>query len=174
MTTYLGSEQLNGNLLMDEVFKTVHPDDDFAAAMASTWNSRQHVASELWVVVDSTEIKDHNFIVVNKMSAKDPDEYERMETQVFKPGHQALIDGGHRSGWGMYALVAPIGTSIPYNYSTVDFLKHLDPVPMAEAMMSAHPDRDLDEMENLLKLRDQISSETWVRVTATTTPPAEK
>ena len=103
------------------------------------------------------------------MSAPDPDAYERMETRVFKPGHQQLVDGGHRSGWAMYRLVSPVGASIPYNYSTVDFSNQLSAVPMAEAMLAAHPDRDLDAIEALLQLREQVRSETWVRI-ATTEP----
>ena len=90
-----------------------------------------------------------------------------MESQVFKPGHQALLDDGHRSGWGLYALVSPSGTSIPYNYSTVDFSMDLDPVPMAAAMISANPNRDLDAMQELLNLREQVSSQTWRLIAAT-------
>ena len=67
----------------------------------------------------------------------------------------------------MCALVSPIGTSKPYNYATVDFVDHLDPVPMAEAMMSANPDRDLDALQELLQLREQVSSETWELVATT-------
>ena len=69
----------------------------------------------------------------------------------------------------MYELVTPLGTSIPYNYSTVDFTNDLNPVPMAEALMSANPDRDLDALEDLLQLREQVSSETWALVAATET-----
>jgi hypothetical protein len=90
-----------------------------------------------------------------------------METRVFKPAHQALVDGGFRFGWAMYALVSPIGTSIPYNYSTVDFVDHLSPVPMADAMMAANPDRDLEALKELLALREQVSSETWALVKST-------
>ena len=46
-------------------------------------------------------------------------------------------------------------------------MNDLNPVPMAEALMTAHPDRDLDALEDLLELRDQVSSETWVLVAAT-------
>jgi len=125
------------------------------------------VATELWLAVDATELKEHRFAVVNMMNAVDPDAYEQMESQVFKPGHQALLDGGHRAGWGMYALITPIGTSTPYNYSTVDFSNYLNPVPMAEAMLSANPGRDIDEMHNLLALREQVSSQTWALIAAT-------
>lgn len=170
VATYIGQEQLNTNPSMEEVFQAVHNGRDFTKAMARTWVSRNHVATELWLLVDSTEIKEHRFAVVNTMRAADPDAYERMETQIFKPGHQALVDGGHRAGWGMYELVSPLGTSIAYNYSTVDFVNHLNPVPMAETMLSAHPDRDLDAMHELLGLRDQVSSETWELVAATRLP----
>jgi hypothetical protein len=170
VTTYLGDEQLNVSPSVGEAFKAVHPDDDFAEAMARTWASRQHVATELWLAVDGTEIKQHRFAVVNTMNAADPDAYERMESRVFKPGHEALLAGGHRSGWAMYTLVAPVGTSIPYNYSTVDFSNYLNPVPMAEAMLSANPDRDLEEMQDLLALREQVSSQTWALVATTERP----
>lgn len=167
VTTYRGAQQLNSDPSFAEAFKAVHPDGDFAEAMARTWAAREHVATELWLAVDATEIKSHRFAVVNKMFAKDPDAYERMETRVFKPAHQALLADGYRSGWGMYALVAPIGTSIPYNYSTVDFTNRLDPIPMAEAMIAVNQDRDLDGMQELLQLRDNFSSETWQLVAAT-------
>ncbi len=170
VTTLLGQTQLNADPSYEEVFQVVHPDRNYKEAMALTWASRQRIATQLWELVDSTEIREHRFAVVNTMNATDADAYERMESQVFKAGHQELLDGGHRSGWGMYALVSPLGTAVPYNYSTVDFSNHLNPVPMAEAMMSANPDRDLDAMQELLQLREHINSQTWALVAATTRP----
>lgn len=167
VTTYVGSAQLNAVPAFDEAFKAAHPRGDFTKAMVRTMASRQHVASELWQMVDAIPSKQHRFAIVNRMQAADPDAYERMETRVFKPGHQALVDGGYRAGWAMYALVSPLGSSIPYNYSTVDLVDHLDPVPMAEAMMSANPDRDLDALQELLDLRQQVNSETWALVAST-------
>lgn len=172
VTTYLGQEQLNANPSYGDIFQAVHPGKNTAEAMARTSASRQRVATQLWVAVDGTEINDYRFAVVNLMYAEDPDAYERMETRVFKPGHQALVDGGHRAGWALYELVAPTGTSIPYNFSTVDFVDHLSPVPMAEAMLAAHPNRDLEAMQELLELRDHVSSETWALVAATDTAAA--
>jgi len=170
VTTLLGEAQLNHQPAYEEIFRAVHPDDDFEDAMVRTWAVRNRVATELWVVVDGTEIKEHRFAVVNRMNASDTDAYERMESQVFKPGHQALLESGHRSGWGLYALVSPLGTSIPYNYSTADFSMDLNPVPMAEAMIAANPNRDLDAMQDLLRSREQVRSETWALVAATHSP----
>ncbi len=49
----------------------------------------------------------------------------------------------------------------------------LNPVPMAEAMMSANPNRDLDAMQELLNLREQVSSQTW-RLVAITQPSSDE
>ena len=119
------------------------------------------------MLLDQTVIQPHRYAIVNKMFASDPVAYERMESEVFKAGHQVLIDSGDRAGWAIYALVSPIGRSIPYNYGTVDFINDLGPVPMAEAMLAGNPDRDLDAMHELLGLRDDILSETWGLVGAT-------
>jgi hypothetical protein len=170
VTTLLGDAQLNQRPEYEEIFEAVHPGGNFEDAMARTWAARNRVATELWVAVDGTEIKEHRFAVVNMMNAADADVYERMESQVFKLGHQALLESGHRSGWSLYALVSPLGTSIPYNYSTVDFSMDLKPVPMADAMITANPDRDLEAMQDLLKSREQVRSETWVLVAATQLP----
>ena len=153
VTTYLGDEQLNGNQSIENAFQSV-----------------QRVATELWVVVDRTRIEKHRYAVVNFMHAPDPDAYQRMESRVFKPGHQSLLDSGHRAGWAMYELVSPLGTSIPYNFGTVDFSNFLSPVPMAEAMIAANPGRDLEEMHDLLQLREHVSSQTLLLIAATEEP----
>ena len=131
------------------------------------------VRSELWVLQDGVTPLEHQYAVVNYMYTDDPWTYLEMERTMYKPVHQALTDAGHRAGWGVYQLFHPSGTSIPYNYGTVDFVNELGPVPMAEAMMRANPDRDLDAMVELLELRTHVLSETWELVTATSAPTAE-
>ena len=170
VTTFSGEEQLNTDRDYAEAFEAVHAGKSVDKAMARTLASREHVATELWLQIDQTELKPHRYAIVNKMYAEDPVAYEDMESRVFKAGHQALIDSGHRAGWAVYTLVSPVGSSIPYNYGTVDLVNDLSPVPMAEAMMAANPDRDLDAMHDLLELRDHVLSETWVRVAGTGAP----
>ena len=143
------------------------------ALINKTWGARQHASTELWLRIDQTEIQPHRYAVVNKMYAEDPVAYESMESEVFKAGHQALIDDGHRAGWAVYSLMSPIGSAIAYNYGTVDFVNELGPVPMAEAMLRANPDRDLDAMVELLELRNHVLSETWELVAATSASAAE-
>lgn len=167
VTTYRGENQLNADAGYEEAFQAAHPGKDAAKVMAKTFASRQHVSTELWLQIDQTELQPHRYAIVNKMYAEDPVAYESMESRVFKAGHQALIDGGHRAGWAVYSLISPTGTSIPYNYGTVDFVNDLSPAPMAEAMLAANPDRDLDAMNDLLELRDHVLSETWELIVAT-------
>ncbi|MDJ0814152.1 MAG: hypothetical protein QNJ23_10510 [Woeseiaceae bacterium] len=167
VATYSGEDQLNGYADYAAAFAAVHTGSDMGKLTNMTLAARTLVASELWVLVDQTQIQEHRFAVVNKMFAADPVAYERMESEVFKAGHQVLIDGGDRAGWAVYALVSPVGSSIPYNYGTVDFVNDLGPVPMAEAMLAGNPDRDLDAMHDLLALRDHVLSETWGLLAAT-------
>ncbi|MDJ0710777.1 MAG: hypothetical protein QNJ14_10320 [Woeseiaceae bacterium] len=173
VTTYAGAEQLHGATDVEAAIAAVHPDADAATLMRKTWAARKRASTELWLRIDQTALQPHRYAVINKMYAEDPVAYESMESDVFKAGHQALIDDGHRAGWAVYALISPIGNSIPYNYGTVDFVNDLGPVPMAEAMMRANPNRDLDAMVELLELRGHVLSETWELVTATSIPAAE-
>lgn len=167
VTTYRGEEQLNAPAGYEEAFAAVHPRANIVELMSKTSAAREHLSTELWLQVDQTELKAHRYAIVNRMFAEDPVAYESMESRVFKAGHQVLIDSGHRAGWAVYALISPIGSSIPYNYGTVDFVTGLGPVPMAEAMLAGNPDRDIDEMNELLALRDHVLSETWALIATT-------
>jgi hypothetical protein len=171
VTTFLGQAQLDHNPDYAAVFERAHPGKDIERAMTRTMNAREHVASELWVLVDSTAFEPHRFAIINFMQADDPDAYLRMESRAFKAAHQALLDDGHRAGWGVYELLSPTGSSIPYNYATVDLVNNLAPVPMAEAMIAANPDKNLEDMHALLELRDDIRSETWALVAITEPAP---
>ncbi len=173
VTTFRGQEQLDANPDYVEVFKAVHPGKNAGKAMARTWASRRHVSTDLLMLVDSTEIRPHRFAIVNLMLADDPDAYERMESKVFKAAHQALVDDGHRAGWAVYELLSPTGSAISYNYSTVDLVNNLAPAPMAEAIIAANPGRDLEEMHELLRLREHVRSETWALVTSTVSRASE-
>ena len=167
VTTYRGAEHLDVPGQYEKAFTAVHPVIDMDRLATQTLAARERVSSELWQLIDQTELRPHRYAVINRMMAEDPIAYESMESRIFKAGHQVLVDEGHRSGWAVFALVSPLGTSVPYNYGTVDFVNHLGPVPMAEAMMAGNPDRDLDAMHDLLELRDHVLSETWALVAAT-------
>ncbi|MDJ0749054.1 MAG: hypothetical protein QNJ11_06200 [Woeseiaceae bacterium] len=167
VTTHTGDGQLHAAPDYAAAFAAAHPNADAAKAMEKTFAAREIVSAELWMQIDRTDMRPHRYAIFNKMFADDPVAYESMESEVFKAGHEALIADGHRSGWSVYSLVAPTGSAIPYNYGTIDFVNELGPVPMAEAMLRGNPDRDLDELYELLELREDVLSETWELVTST-------
>ena len=173
VTAYRGQQQLDADADYGELFAAVHPGTNVRKALERTYESRHQVSSALWLTVDSTVMKPHRYAIVNLMQADDPDAYERMESMVFKSAHQGLVNEGHRAGWAVYELISPTGSELPYNYSTVDLVNNLAPAPMAEAMIEANPDRDLEAMHNLLELREHVRSETWALVAATTPRAAE-
>ena len=170
VTTYRGEDQLNADPDYAGVFAEVHSSSRARDAMVRTEASRVRVSTELWRTIDSTAIGDHRYAAINRMRADDPLTYEEMESRAFKAAHQVLLDEGYRSGWAVYELVAPAGTGIPWNYATVDLMNELGPVPMADAMLTANPGRDLEELYDLLELREQVHSEIWSRIAFTKAP----
>lgn len=170
VTTFVGKDQLNADPDYAGVFAEVHSRLGTRSAMARTEASRNRVSTELWRVIDSTAINAHRYAAVNRMRADDPLTYEQTESRVFKAAHQVLIDQGHRAGWAVYELLSPLGSAIPWNYATLDLMNEIGPVPMAEAMLTANPDKDLEELYELLGVREEVHSEIWMRLAATTAP----
>ncbi len=167
VATYRGSAELNAAPEYEKALAAVHGKADVPDILDSTLAARTLVSTELWLQVDQTELLPHRYAIVNRMYTDNPVAYESMESEVFKAGHDVLIEGGHRAGWAVYALISPIGSSIPYNYGTVDFVNELGPAPMAEAMLEGNPDRNLEAMHELLELRDHVLSETWEFIAGT-------
>jgi hypothetical protein len=168
VNTYRGLEQLNAAGDPSEYFAAAHPGKNWDEAWQRTVASRDHVRSQLWVWLDGVPGGDHRFMAVNQMYAEDGPAYVQFEQETWKPIHQALVEGGHSAGWGLYALSSPHGSSIPYNYGTVDLMKQLGPVPIAEAIGSAHPDADVAAiLQQGLDLRDHVLGETWMLIAST-------
>ena len=171
--TYLGTDQLNASPNYAELFAAVHPGKDIADAMAATERARQMVASSLWFLVDAVPAETYRHVTVNYMQVDDHEAYIRMETETFKPIHQAFVDGGHRNGWGLYSLISPGGNDLGYNFATVDLFNEFGPVPWAETLQSVHPDMDMESVNQITETtRDMVRTETWTLVAATK-PPAD-
>lgn len=169
---YVGEEQLNGGPPFEEIFAAVHPGVAWDEVAAKTYAARRSVRSELWTMVDGVAFTgDAAYLAVNLMYAENAAEYEAMESEVYKPVAQALVDAGHRVGWGVWSLYAPFGTYKPYNYVTVDGANTIGPVPWAETIQAVHPDRDMDALSAATDAaRSMVRSETWTRVASTEAP----
>lgn len=163
VNNYVGEAQLNDDTPYDEVFAAVHPGKSWDEAVARTSASRVMVRSELWAYVDGLAPQPADYITVNYMYAENGADYVAMESEVAKPVNQALVNSGHRVGWSVWQLMAPSGTSIPYNYATVDASNAIGPAPWGETMQAVHAGRDLDAINQaMLESRDMVRSDTWV------------
>lgn len=171
VNTYRGEDQLNDDTAYSDVFASVHPGEDWEEATSKTSASREMVSTELWTLIDSVRPTDFQYAVVNSMFAEDGSEYVQQEVEIFKPVMQALVDKGARAGWGLYQLSYPYGTSLTYNYGTVDFMTHLGPVPFMETIREVHPDREVAAiMQEIEDARDLVHGEMWLLLARTQEP----
>lgn len=98
---------------------------DKKAIVEKTDTYRDRVKSEIWREQDGIFKKDFKgakYVVENffKVPANGWDDYLEMETRFVKPVHQKNIDMGNRAGWVLGFVVAPQGSDMPYDCSTVD------------------------------------------------------
>lgn len=173
--TYLGLDSLNNAYTdVSDSFSSVYKTKDISSFFKKTEESRVMVNSNLWVAIDSTEIKSHQFISVNWMKTNKQEDYVSLEQNIWKPVHKALLDSGHSAGWGLYALVSPYGSLVDYNYATVDFTNKLDQMPIQQMMKTVHPTKSLQEIsKNTDEIRELVYRQTWTLI-ASTTPAKTK
>lgn len=166
VSTFYGIEAVEDDLSdLEEVFKQVHPGADFADAMDLTAESRELRETRLWRAVDAVPFDDFKYAFINGMNAPDGAAYVELERTVFKPIHEALVADGVTKGWILNELVSPRGSSMPFNYSTVDLVDSIDQIPFGRYFETVHPDKDLDEVwMQTLETRDMVSSELWYLV----------
>lgn len=144
--------------------------EEIAVAL-KTDGMRDMVNEEVWQLQDNIPNKTgkvHTYQVVNSMRLKPGgtgDKYLRLETDTWKPIHEARIADGTMHSWGIYSLVLPRGTDVSYTWSTVDFydkfvdvLENIDPY-----IAQAHIKSEVQEiMDNTLSTRDLLQSEVRV------------
>lgn len=169
VNAYVGAEALEEAYAdLPEVFAKVHPDKDFGEAMAKTYASRKFVRSQLWTQVAGIRPESFRYAYVNLMSAPDGGAYVDLETTVFQPVHEAFVDDGVTKGWYLYALAVPYGSTVAYNFATVDFVDNLGPIPWGDYMAKVHPDRTMDEIyDEMDEARDHLLGELWYLIDRT-------
>lgn len=162
--SYVGGAQLNDDTPISEVFAAVHPGKSWEEAWARTAASRVVVRTELWAYVDGLPAQPAQYITVNYFYTENGADFVAMESEVAKPVSQALVDGGHWVGWSVWQLMVPGGTSVPYNYATVDAFNTLGPVPWLETFQAVHPDSELPAVA------ERVRFDTWLVMAQTQSP----
>lgn len=79
--------------------------------------------------------------------------YEKAESEVFKPMHQKQVNNGEKESWGLVRIMSPIGSDIYASHITVNMYKDY-----AQYLMEGTPnqlsDKQLKAINNGLALRD--------------------
>lgn len=159
----------------EEIVTAAHPNGDIDALMQRTEAARDLIHSEVWQLVDGLSSEEPgNYIMVNFMSVPPgaDAEYLSMEQEIAKPMHEARVQKEMMTGWHMYQVLLPSGTSVPYNYATVDGYQSVGDLGQGfateEIASMAYPGVSQAEVtrmwESIPETRSIYKSELWVRV----------
>lgn len=151
--------------------KKVHPDMDVNKLNEKTSASRDLVWGEVFTIIDEAVPGPLNppaqFIAVNFMAVDQGKgaDYVKMEQEIFKPLHAAMVEAGDIQDWILLSCMAPQGDDYEYQYTTVDVYgswENYGKNSMAKAWEKVHPDKDInDYFEKTAQTRTLKRKETW-------------
>jgi len=154
-----------------ELIKAANPKADAAAILAKTLTLRSIVKQELYSRNDITTAAASGaparFFEIDFMKVKEGQgaEYVKVETEVWKPIHQAWVNDGKRSGWALWSLVFPSGSNSTYDFATSNgysSYKQIGGENYEEAFKKVHPGKDMQGLFNSTeKTRNLVRRELW-------------
>jgi len=154
-----------------EILAQVHPKMEAQEIMTRTNQSRVNVRSELFYsIAVAPEIplaEPAAYLQVNYMKV-DPgmqNDYEKLESEIWQPVHNELVNNKRTAGWGLWAVLFPRGADRSYQYCTLnafsDFSYVFD-LNYANSFSIVHADKDLEETLKLTReTRTIVSTELW-------------
>lgn len=171
--------------LSEDVVSEVHSGTSMDQIEERTNSARELVHTEVWQVVETEQPDGEDgpsgrYLVVNFMDVPAGSDYLTTERDIWQPIHKLRMNKGLMNGWSVYELLFPSGSSIHYNYGTVDFYNDLsnmvEPVGM-ELMQEAHPDADEARlnvfMDQTNKEREIYRREIWELVDSAEMPDGD-
>lgn len=154
-----------------ELMKAANPKADVPAIMEKTRDLRSIQRQAIYNRIDATTPKAGapapKYVIVDFMKAKPgmDAEYNKHEREVWKPVHQALVDGDKRAGWAFWGLVVPGGTGSSHDYATSNTFSSYAQLANQEyeaAFKKVHPGKELQTIfDQTSKARDGVRSELW-------------
>ena len=155
-----------------EVAQKVFPDEDLELLMKSFRDKIDFRHSTVYELKDELipGPSNSNMIVVNFMDVKPGmgSEYEKMESEVFKPVHSASQKAGHLVDWSLWERVLPYGSSFDHDYLTVDVWGSYENMAKADSGASwkaVYPDKNpADIYKKMAETRDLLKAEIWINV----------
>lgn len=92
-------------------------------------------------------------------------DYERVESEVWKPVHEARQEAGALRDWIFYRVQYPQGTEAPYTHVTVnvyDTWADYDQQELGTYVGQVHPERSMDDLiAEAEAARDYVRGEIW-------------
>jgi len=149
---------------------------DMAAAGAGSYDAflaktralgSKRVNTEIYIALATIgETKAGNYFSLNQMKVRDFAEWNKLETEVWKPIMEERIKGGNLAAWRSYNRVMPSGANHPYNAVTVDvhpaWADIFKPAGVAAAFKKVHPNMSTDEFNNRTeKAREIVNREVY-------------
>ncbi len=159
---------------------------DIEKMMGRFEDAMDFMGSEVFVVRDEAfpgpvggSDKMPKYVRVNHMdvSENNSSAYAKMESDIFKPIHQANAKAGNLHDWMMLQRIIPYGSDGDNDFLTFDIFSEWG--DMAGGNFSAlfkqvHPDKNMDDTWNKMSgLRDLRRSEIWELVKIIDTPTPE-
>ena len=154
-----------------EIPQTVLPEIPVDEILKRTRETRENVKTELFYSIATApdiplEVP-ARYLQVNYMRV-DPGQqsaYERIESDIWLPMHNELIETGRTIGWGLWKSLFPRGAGRPYQYLTLNtfsefsFIFDLD---FSIPFQKVHPGDDFAEISSATQgLRTVIRTELW-------------
>jgi len=154
-----------------ELMKAANPKADAAAILARMKDirtiQRQFVYNRLDVTTPKAGAPATKFVIIDFMQSKEgmAGEYAKLESDVWKPVHQAFVDGDKKNGWAFWERVVPGGTGSNHNYVTANVYSsyaQLGSQDYEAFFKKAHPGKDIQAVSTQTgKARETVRRELW-------------
>ena len=162
-----------------DLIARVHPQRGTDPLIETMHEGYRVVHSEIWrmngaALPEGADSPAGKYITKNYMDSRGASgEHESMELDFWKPIHYVRIDQNILNSWVMYTKVKPGGSSIRYNYSTIDYYDRLSDIEGSVGMelaRIAHPDLSDEQLSDFFTRtsasRTAYKTELWREVVA--------
>jgi len=105
-----------------------------------------------------------NFIKANPAKVE---EYLKLERETWKPVHQERIRAGQMRSWALYSVQYPFGTSLEYDFATIDTYASLADAErdISAIFVKVHPSAPLSDIGSRTEAaRSIVRGEVWSRI----------
>ncbi|HZL12214.1 MAG TPA: hypothetical protein VFC65_19690 [Prolixibacteraceae bacterium] len=157
--------QAIGSLDVMAYAKKAYPnksEKDLYAMFEKTGKSRDMAHQVLFKIIDQTKddfkMKVGTYITLDIMKQVD-DSYETVESEIFKPWHQKMVDEGKKGNWQLLQAILPAGSESYGTHITVSMYN--DVAQLAAFMEGSGGDMDLT---NQLAVKEGLKTRDWKEV----------